>query len=89
MAAQSHLLATVTDGVVETSARVVDVSRGGVALSSDALWELGSRVRVRLRLSCGKSAVARALVRQTDNGRMGLELLAVGPRFSLLFGTVT
>lgn len=79
-----HLAATIGDGVVETPASCIDVSRAGVALASDWTWRTGSRVTLRVRLADGRSAVARALIRRAADGVMGLSLTATGPSFAKL-----
>ena len=78
------LTATVSDGLIETRASSIDVSKNGIAIESDLTWEPGARVTLRLRLDDGKSAVARAFVQRSEYGLMGLVLAAVGPAFAKL-----
>jgi len=82
-----RLGATMSDGVVETKASTFDVSRDGFGVSSDWTWPCGSRVTLRLATPAG-NAVARAVVRHSGGGIMGLQLLARGPGLARLVDRV-
>lgn len=83
------VVASVSDGWVETPAVGLDASVAGLGLKSAFLWAPGTRVTVRLKLADATTAVAVAVVKRAEGDVMGLQVLATGQAFSRIFAQLS